>query len=650
MAKVATRVAFLQGVLGLAAVVVVVRSFQVQLLQHSIWVARVNERRSENIPVRAQRGRILDRNGRTLAMSEEQYHLSIALNEVRDTAALRDMLVRQLSLKPARVLTVLKARYPYFYGPFTADQIDHLRSVHGVHVEPVYNRVYPVESLADRLLGRLDQNGEHGVEGIEKSEDSLLQGTPGVEHYLLDARGTQLRAPDAHDVKPVAGNDIYLTIDADLQGIVEGALRRAVSQSGALGGDMVIINAHTGEILAVASLRTDSGRRLVSTSSAIVEPNEPGSTSKIFTVAAMLRDRVDTTPVPGWGGHWMMDVGGGVRRPLDDVDKRDGLVTLGETVKYSSNIAISQYAMRLTPAQQFGTIRDFGFGTPLALNFPGEAPGLLRRPALWPNRRYTQPSLGMGYEWEATAVQLAAGYGAIANGGVLMASSLLAAVRDNRGRLIWRLAPDTLRRAVPDSIAHHLLDYLALVTDSGGTGRKGQLDRAKLVGKTGTAQRRLAGGGYRSSFVAIYPRDHPQAVVYVMVDRPTASGKFYGGDVAAPIVRTVVQQALVSIASPLDRRDLTASAAIASARPVEVSEPIDVHAVAWPAPAVVRDAAREEIPTVDGRSLRDAIVALERAGFAVRLTGRAQVRGTLPAAGDSLARGSTVTLLADSLP
>jgi cell division protein FtsI (penicillin-binding protein 3) len=256
----------------------------------------------------------------------------------------------------------------------------------------------------------------------------------------------------------------------------------------------------------------------------------------------------------------------------------------------------------------------------------------------------------MGYEWEATAVQLAAGYGAIANGGVLMAPSLLAAVRDHRGQLLWRLTPDTIRRAVPESVAHHLLDYLALVTDSGGTGRKGQLDRARLVGKTGTAQRRQADGGYRASFVAIYPRDHPQAVVYVMVDRPSLGGKFYGGDVAAPIVRSVVQQALVSIASPFDRRDLTASAAITSTRRAPVGEPIDVHAVQWPAPAPLRDAAREEVPAVRGHSLRDAIVVLERAGFAVRLTGRAQVRGTVPAAGDSLARGSTVTLLADSLP
>lgn len=652
MAKPAARIVFLEAVLLAAGTAVLARSFWLQVVHHQVWVDKAANRRERDGELRARRGRIYDRNGEPLAVSQEQYRLQVSLNQVRDTAKLAAQLVALLGLAKAKVAEKFRDDFPFFYGPFGAEQVEKLRGVHGVDLKVLYNREYPMQSLADRILGRLNEPGDSGIEGMEKALDTLLQGQPGRRHYLVDAKGTKLPAPGPPLLEPVAGQDAKLTLDNNLQGIAEGALRYGVEVNSALGGDIVIIDVHTGELLAVASLRFDTAtRKAVSTSSAIVEPNEPGSTSKLFTVAALLRTGADTTPVNGEGGLWMMSVGRGPPRKIADVHPLHGMVTLGETVKYSSNIAISKFSLNLTPEQQYEAIRDFGFGTAPGLGFPSEASGKLSRPALWANRLLTQPSLGQGYEWEASAVQLAAGYAAIANNGVLMAPALVREVRNEHGVVTWQHHPDTVRRVVPDGIAKHLFEYLAMTEGDGGTGAEAQLDRFPVPGKTGTAK--VQSGGYRASYAGIFPADNPQVVVYAMIDRPHG-GKIYGGSVAAPIVKRVLQQALLAPTSPLDRRWLVEAAqpvvAAAPAAPAATSAPAAVKRVAFPVVQPTTAVAPVAIPVVAGQAVREAVVALQRAGFQVRLVGHARVRTTTPAAGDSLPRGATVTIYADSMP
>ncbi len=645
MAKPAARIAVLEVVLAAGLVLILARSFQVQVVQHRIWAARVKERRTRIRPIPARRGRIYDRRGRLLAASEEQYRVSIALNEVRDTAALMAELPRALGVSRARVAREFTQDYPYFYGPFSTEEVESIRAAHGVHLTVLYNRVYPMQSLATRILGRLDPDGSHGIEGVEKMLDTLLQGHPGEEEFLVDGLGRPLPLPGPALSPPVPGRDVYLTLDADMQGIAEGALRNAVDAAQAQGGDIVLLDVTSGELLAVASLRRDSvTHALAPTASALVEPNEPGSTSKLFTIAALLRTGADTTPVDGEGGHWQMHIGKQVRT-INDVEPQTGPVTLGETVKHSSNIAISKFALELKPDQQFGALRDFGFGTPLALGFPGEAAGKLDRPAIWANPLYTQPSLGQGYEWEATAAQLAAGYGAIANHGVLMQTALVRDVRDATGRIVWQHTDDTVRRAVSDAVAQRLMDYLAEATDTGGTGVRAQLDRYKVVGKTGTAEVAHK-RGYRASFVGIFTRDHPQVVIYIMIDRP--QGGYYGGSVAAPIERTILLQALSVLHTPLDPARITTEVAVLPAPHSPDVTPEPVHAVRLPLQSRGAPAGRGAVPGVVGLSVRDAAVLMERAGFDVRLQGRGTVRATVPLAGDTVPRGAVVTLQADT--
>jgi len=231
---------------------------------------------------------------------------------------------------------------------------------------------------------------------------------------------------------------------------------------------------------------------------------------------------------------------------------------------------------------------------------------------------------------------------------VLMAPTLLREVRDEHGVVTWRHRPDTVRRAVPDSIARHLFEYLAMTEGDGGTGAEAQLDRFPVPGKTGTAK--VESGGYRASFAGIFPADNPQVVVYAMIDRPHA-GKIYGGSVAAPIVKRVLQQALLAPTSPLDRRWITEAAQPATAVAAIAAPPAaSVSRVGFPVIQVASANAVAMVPVVAGQTVRDAAVTLQRAGFEVRLIGRARVRSTTPAAGDSLRRGGTVTVFADSMP
>lgn len=653
MAKPAARIAVLQLLLALGGAAVLWKAFKLQIVEHAAWSGRADKYRYRTSPVPAPRGRIYDRNGVPLAVTDEGYRIAVAQNQLRDTAKVMALLITKLGIPREQVVKEFGDNDAYFNTLYSASQVEPLRRIKGVYLQSVRERTYPVKALAAPLLGRLDDQGRPSG-GIERMLDTLLEGTPGESRYQLDRAGRLLEVPESRLRDPLPGRDVYLTIDRNVQAIAEGALRRTVVQSKARGGDVVILDLRTGELIAIASLRSDPGSgQPVPTPSALVEPFEPGSTSKIFTAAAVLRSARDTAPVSGMGGIWNMPVSATRTRPIIDEHKTTALLTLGEAIKYSSNIAMSQFAMKLSGEAQYRTIRDFGFGTPPGIGFPGESPGGIALPAQSANLRYTQPSWAQGYEWTTTALQMATGYAAIANDGILLAPQLLREVRDGlTGRVLFRARPEVVRRAVPTEIARRLREYLTLATDSGGTGTRAQLDVYSVIGKTGTATLKPYGpGNYRASFSGIFPGDDPQWVVYVMIDHPTA-GSHFGGFVAAPAVRSMLLQALAASSSPLDRSRITAEPApgpvartglqLPPARAVtRIRLPLGAAVLAG-TPAWI------PVPSLAGSSVRDAAYALHRLGLEVRLSGQGRVRSTLPAAGDSATRGTPVTIYADT--
>lgn len=648
MAKPAARLAFLQVMLGLGAVAVIGRAFVVQVIQHDAWAERAKQRDVRERPVPPRRGGIFDRDYMPLAATFEAYHVKVSVNELEDVAGTRRLVQRSLGLPATVVARQFRGPYPYFDGPFDAMQVQALRGLRGVHLEPLLGREHPMGTLALPLVGRTDRETGRGIEGIELAFDSLLTGTPGMERVLVDGAGRFVPIPGAAVVEPKPGYDLLLTIDHELQGIAEGALARAVEEFNALGGDVVILDVHSGEVLAVASLRTRDGVGEPKPDAAgFVEPNEPGSTAKIFTAGAVLLHRADHGSESGEGGVWNMEVASGRFRSIEDVHHESGMLTLAQTIQVSSNIAISKFALRLSGDDQYSMLRAFGFGTQPGTGFPGESPGVLRLPSTSANLRYTMPSWAQGYEFSVSALQMAAAYAAIANGGTLLAPTLLREVREYpSGRVLWRHRPDSVRRVIEPAVAAQLLEFLRLAADSGGTGEGAQLERWEVLGKTGTAKLAPNVPEYRGAFAGIFPGNDPRFVLYVMIDRPRGGG-YYGGIVAAPMVRNMLIQALALPDSPLEP-GRSSDPAPRRPAPERTVAALPVRRVSLPLGAdSVRPHVAVAVPELTGWRVREGLHALHQRGLRVRLIGEGRITRTSPAAGDTLLPGSTLTVFAE---
>ena len=294
-------------------------------------------------------------------------------------------------------------------------------------------------------------------------------------------------------------------------------------------------------------------------------------------------------------------------------------------------------------------LRAFGFGTPTGAEFPSESRGRLARPDQW-EPMYTRASMAMGYEFGVTPVQLAAAYGAIANDGLLLTPTLVREIRSSNGDLLYRHRPEPVRQVVPPKIAARLREFLKDAAGEGGTGEEAQMANYTLLGKTGTAVRFVGGryvkGEYTASFAALFPADRPQLVVIVKIDNP--KGKYYGGLTAAPVTRTMLQQALASRRVAIDRSRL---ADTEGSQPRNVRSPRPAAqlttVLSWPIRQVDSTVVPRPVPDVLGKSVREAAWALHRRGFRVSLRGMGRVSRTDPPAGEAAVRGATVNVWAD---
>ena len=658
MARSAARITLIEVVLGLGMVAVLVRSGQLQLVEGAEWRDRAEKARQERRVLEARRGGIYDRNGVPLAVTQEFFHVGIAPNELRDPPADGRAIARALGMPLGEVQHDLRTRrWVAYRGPFTGLKIQPLREVRGVHLDGEFARHAPSGSLASAVIGALDPDSARGASGIELALNDVLTGTPGLAVLLKDRAGRRYDSPSRLQREPVPGRDVFLTIDAELQEIAERALEEAMTQYEANGGDIVLLDPHTGELLALASRKNVEGKLVANRATFFTDPFEPGSTAKLFTAGGLLaRSRVKPEDaVPVVNGQLVMQVNSkGVTRTINDAHKTNGNITLAQAIKISSNVAMALFSERLSAVEQFESLRDFGFGSPTGVEFPSEARGGLRMPDRWDG--YSKASIAMGYELQVTPVQLATAYAAIANDGILLTPTLVREVRSPGGRIEYAHQPEPVRRAVSPVVARTLRDYLRSVLEEGGTAEGARLSNYSLAGKTGTAVKTqgkgYAVGRYTASFAAIFPADDPQLVVVVKIDDPR--GAHYGGETAAPVTRTMLEEALAARQSAIDRLRLVeqspAEPGVAAGAPAPAGpeEPPEQRAVVvLPVSSKQSTRSRTLVPGVSGVSLRRAANALHRRGFRVAIYGRGTVVRTTPAAGDSAAVGSLVTVYAE---
>lgn len=645
-----TRITVLQFFLLLGMGLVLARAAQLQLIEGSKLRAQASERRTERRVLEARRGAIYDRRGQPLAISQEFYHAGVAPNEVENRTRFVRSVSRALGISARELERRMRSkRYAYFHGPFTASQLAPVRGARGLHLESEFARAYPARRLASSVIGRLDADSGGGASGLELALDSLLRGVPGEAVLLRDRFGQRYESPGRRLRDPVAGHDVWLTLDAELQDIAERTLEDAIADFGAKGGDIVFLEPRTGEILAVASRQIHNGESLARPT-AFTDPFEPGSTAKLFTAAALIQlDKVDTADrVSGEGGRWAMPIRNHSPRIIEDVHRVDGQLTLADAIKVSSNIAMAKFSARLSPLEQFEMLRDFGFGSPTGVEFPSESRGELRAPERW-LLDYSRASHAMGYEFSVTALQLASAYAAVANDGVLLTPTLVREVRAPDGRLLYRHQPEPVRRVVSSELASRLRAYLRAVVSEGGTGERARLANFELVGKTGTAKL-LRDGRYQdlyvASFAALFPADDPQLVIVVKLSELEGS-VIYGGQTAAPVTRSMLEQALASRRIALDRQRLmpATTTSLPEYRDTLSDGPVPVQSVRWPLPAA--DSGKRgkvAIPLVKGRSVREAALALHQRGLRVSVNGSGTVVSSDPAAGEPARPGQLVTL------
>jgi len=670
-----SRISVIHLILLLFAVALIGQAAKVQIVQGKDWAERARRQQFRTSPVLSPRGNIFDASGNVLVESRELVRLNIAPSEVKD-AALLSRLLKDAGFPAEWMKAAIdrKRKWISLPGLHVASDVGQLISLNGVHAESVMQREYASTAGIRRIVGSVDGDGK-ATGGLELALDSILTGDTVSSSVARDVRGRRLDTPDEWGTRPRRGSSVTLTINRDLQEICERALAKATDSLQASGGDIVVMNPNTGEILAMASRR--NGEKVLS-NTAVTEPFEPGSTLKPFIAAALLeRKRARTDEVIStYGGE--MELNG---RKITDLHRAESL-SLADVIRYSSNIGIVQFGSRLTPREEYETLRDIGLGTPTGIPLPGESEGILRHPRKW--SKVSAASMVMGYEVSVTPLQLVAAYASLANGGELLQPHIIREIRGPDGDLLYKARRRALRRIFSEDIANEVRDLLKSVVDS-GTAVKADLALFQMAGKSGTARRTEKGkgyveGNYTASFVGLFPANKPQYVVLVKLDSPRRA--YYGGEIAAPVSAVVLRAALAARDAALDRGDLasverqvalpsaeSASAAKASTTlpspsdtvvesvaafdssvlavqplpdPERTPRPGTVVSLPFKRTRLVKDTSLRPVPDIRGLPTRAAVRALHTAGFRVILA--SQSAPTVPAAGTLLPGGSAVKL------
>ena len=496
------------------------------------------------------RGIIYDRNGKPLAVNVpvKSAYFDPMLAKQQDGYYLKiNKIASQLGLDRKRLTKRFDRakRFLWIKRHLTPNEYKQLEALdmHGLHFVEENKRFYPNGPLAAPILGFTNRDGK-GIEGVEYTADRWLTGSTGIIRGQRDAKGRKLLIGGIKQ-KLQAGDDLYLTIDAVLQHILERELATAVDNNQAVGATGVILQPRTGEILAMANMPSfdannyqDYPRRIWK-NRAVTDIFEPGSTFKAFVVAHAIEKRLVDNDEQFYCKPGSLSIRS---RTIQEAPHKDWL-TPTEILKVSSNIGAAKIGLLLGQKEMHQLIERFGFDQKTGVELPGEAPGLIRNPRSWTDYDLASAAFGQGIG--VTALQLTSAFASIVNDGFLVTPHLFKRIGDNENPSKDKLTPV---KTISSVTSKELREMLTSVVTREGTGEKASIAGYTVGGKTGTAQRfdseanQYPDEEYVSSFVGFFPYEDPQLVIFVMIDRP--QGKFRGGGaVAAPVFQHIAKQA-----------------------------------------------------------------------------------------------------------
>jgi cell division protein FtsI (penicillin-binding protein 3) len=539
------RALLLFGALAALFAVLLVRSLYLQWVENDFLQGQGAARSSREIEVPAHRGRIVDRFGDALALSTPVKSLWVFRDRIDATPGELQSLAKVLEVTPRDLAARLSGDGEFAFvakqiPPETAQRAMQL-GINGLNEENEYRRYYPGGEVIAQIVG-FTGDKDVGQEGIELAQQAWLGGTPGRRRVIIDRRGDIVE--DVAAIRaPREGHDLALSIDSRLQYLAFRELAAGIERTRAKAGGLCILDAKTGEILALANWptynpnRRDKVARDRMRNRALTDTFEPGSTMKPFTIAAALeagKVRPDTIIHTEAG---TLTIG---PNTIHDAH-RAGPLTVEQVIQKSSNVGAAKIALSLPAQTMWRMFSEAGFGTPPSTGFPGEVGGRLRAPKTW--KPIEQATMSYGNGLSVNLVQLARAYTIFADDGELKPVELFKTTGPVAGRPVISVKT---ARAV-----RHMLE---LVTQPGGTAPQAQVAGYRVAGKTGTA-RKVEGGVYArkyiASFVGMAPASNPRLIVAIMIDEPSG-GDYYGGSVAGPLFSSVMGAALRMLDVPTD--------------------------------------------------------------------------------------------------
>lgn len=659
---------FAFGLLAFCMVVITVRAAWVMAVPDERLEARGREQFRFAVELRGRRGALVDRNDRVLASTVNLP--SLYANPSRLPPAQVEERVASVATATGRSEEWVRSRFAPRGGQLLQevklgaglDPDDAARIVAGLPrdqmwlvEEPV--RVYPGRELAAPLVGYTDAFDD-GAAGLERVLDKELAGDTVRVLQEKDRKGRVIEGSVDAARSTGAGNTVRLTIDASIQYAAERALDEVMGVSEPEAAMAVVLDVHTGGILAMASRPSgnpnDSESRIdqaVFKNRPAMDQLEPGSVFKPFVAAAAMEEGLVTevTRIDCEMGAWNV----GSKTIRDDHAK--GVISVTEVIKYSSNVGAAKLGFMLGAEKTLHYLSDFGFGRSTGLGLPGEVSGVMRTASSIKPIELATTSFGQGVT--ASPVQLAAGVAVIANGGLRMTPRLVDAVLDRHGEVEMAREPREDRRVVSERTARAVARMMETVTEPGGTGTRARVPGYRVAGKTGTAQK-VENGGYSptkrvSSFTGFLPADRPEVAIVVVVDTPTVGSK-YGGIAAAPAFSSIGAFTMRYLGIAPDPEDLVIPPAPGLPE-VDPEAPPPAPKVAHRAAPFVSTLPSSPIeltasadgwvvPDLTGRSLRAALVAMQASGVDLQVDGSGRVASQEPLAGTAVAPGDRVVL------
>ncbi|MCW7537369.1 penicillin-binding protein 2 [Aquabacterium sp. A7-Y] len=529
---------FLVACIGLGFCLLVGRAVYIQIIGTDFYQRQGESRYARTLELPANRGRIIDRNGLILASSVPAPSIWVIPKDLEADTSQKRQLARLLGMSAADLEKRLGDNPNFVWlkrqvDENVAEQVKAL-GIKGVHQVKEYKRKYPEGEAAAHVVGFTNVENR-GQEGIELAFQNQLSGRDGTRRVIKDRLGRVVEDL-GESVNPLDGRDIELAIDSKVQFFAYQRVRDAVAEHKAKAGSVVVLDVQTGEVLALANYPSyvPGERHKLGGSQlrnrALTDTFEPGSTMKPF-IASLAMERGLVTPdtpintAPGW----MMVTGSTIR----DSHPHD-ILTVAEVIQKSSNVGTVKMAMQMPPREMWEMFTEIGLGQRPQLPFPGVVSGRLRPYKSW--RPIEQATMSFGYGLSVSLFQLARAYTVFARDGELIPISLVKTGQPVNGIPVFQ--PRT---------AQVMRKMLQMAAAPGGTAPKAQTIGYSVGGKSGTAHKQEGKGyadrKYRSWFVGLAPVDKPRIVVAVMVDEPN-NGKYFGGDVAAPVFSEVVQQTL----------------------------------------------------------------------------------------------------------